>query len=419
MAGVAKKLQQTQLREAFAAKFPGAAEKGSLWFAESPGRINLIGEHTDYSEGLSLPAAINLKVRGAFQPIPAGDADAGKVILHSRQLDQPVQFSLDAVPDLPHNDWGRYIASVVKVLQPVADAQGVKLKGLRGVIDSDIPVGSGLSSSAALELLFLKTFAEHSGLKLSKDELATLGQKAEWEYGVKCGVMDQMAISHGQKDTVSRLDVRAMESKPVKIDLKDHAIVVGFTKERTLHGSEYDTRRTEVEAAAKAFAQITGDSSIKTLRDVTPELFEQHASKLADPRYNPQGLPLEKRARHVVYENVRVDQAIDALQKGDVDAACELLTQTHRSLSRDFEVSSPELDAMVDAAVGYGKENGVTIGARMMGGGFGGPTLLLVPKDHVERFKTAVGERFTDSTGVVGKFWDVSIEDGPSIAKAE
>lgn len=419
MAGVANKLQLTRLREAFEAKFPGAAENGRLWFAESPGRINLIGEHTDYSDGLSLPAAINLKVRGAFQPIDENDPDAGKILLHSNQLDQPVEFSLSSPPELPHSDWGRYVASVVKVLQPVADAQGVKLKGLRGVIDSDIPVGSGLSSSAALELLFLKTFAEHSGLKLSKDQLATLGQQAEWEYGVKCGVMDQMAIAHGQKDTVSRLDVRAMESKPVKIDLKDHAIVVGFTKERTLHGSEYDNRRAEVEAAAKAFAALSGDPSIKTLRDVTPEMFERYASKLSDPAVNPDGLPLEKRARHVVYENVRVDQAIDALQKGDVDAACDLLVQTHRSLSEDFEVSSPELDAMVEAAVDYGKAHGVSIGARMMGGGFGGPTILLVPKDHVTKFKEAVGQRFTEATGLTGKFWDVSIEDGPSVAPAE
>ena len=283
---------------------------------------------------------------------------------------------------------------------------------MRGVIDSDIPTGSGLSSSAALELLILNTLQTFSGLGLSLTRLAELARDAEWDFGVKSGMLDPLAIVNGHAGEVSLLDTRTLKSTPIHVDLRGNRFLIGFTRARTLMGSEYNTRRMEVEAAAAAFRAITGDETLRTLRDVTPALFEAHHAELQDPRYNPRALPLEKRARHVVSENARVLEAVRALSGGDVETFKALMGQTHASLRDDFEVSSPELNAMVEAGHAYGTKAHISVGARMMGGGFGGPVLFLVPDADVVAFEAFVSARYLAQTGSPGQFWEVSPEQG-------
>lgn len=398
---VSGKLALARVRELFLERFPGHTQ--GLWLNSASGRINLIGEHTDYAGGFSLPAAINLRIRGAFEPIPPGDPDAGKIIIHSQQGEGVAEFSINDIPTYPKGDWRNYIASSVKMLRERAKERGIELTGMRAVIDSDIPAGSGMSSSAALELLTMNSLCHFSGLSLDPTEMALLGRDAEWDTGVHCGIMDQMAIAHGGAGTAIFLDARNQTARSVPINIGDYQFVVGFTMPRTLNGSPFDDRVREVQEAANELARLSG-LDIRSLRDVEPALLEKYRDQL-DPL-------LYQRARHVVGEQARVTEAIEALGSGDIARFNELLKQTHDSLRDDYQVSSPELDAMVEAARAFGAEHGVSIGARMMGAGFGGSTLLVVPKSEAAEFKAFVAERYRAATGSAGRFWDVSIEDG-------
>ncbi len=406
-ASAADALAVNNLRTSFGEHF---ADSSNARFFRAAGRINLIGEHTDYNDGYVLPAAIQLNVQGAFRARSGSAPGAGKIVVHSKQFDEPVSFSLDAIPDLPKGDWRRYVASVVKVYKAFAAEKKLPLHGIEGVIDSTIPVGSGLSSSAALELLLLQAMSQLSGHTIPAKDIARLAQKAEWDYGTKSGILDQFAISNGKKDVVSFIDTRSLEARPLKIDLKDHQLLIGFTKERAL-GSEFNRRTEETAAAAAAFRKIIGPK-IKSLRDVTPAMFEKHKAQLDQAALNPNGWPLKDRAEHVIYENGRVLKAVDALEKGEIARFGELMLETHVSLRDKYDVSSPELNAMVDSALEYGAATGQPVWGRMMGGGFGGPSLLLIPKARAAEAKAEIAARYTAKTGLAGRFWDVEIEDG-------
>jgi galactokinase len=397
----------SQLRRELLARFPETAP-GDARFFSAAGRINLIGEHTDYSDGFCLPAATNRKLEGAFAAAPDGPAT---VTVHSRQFAEPARFALADIPDLPAGDWRRYITSTAKILQAHARERGRALTGIRAVIDGDIPLGSGLSSSAALELLFLLAMSRLSGFELSPRELVTLGQKAEWEYGVKCGVLDQFAIVNGRRGEVSLIDCRSLEATPVRVDLRGHRFLIGFTKERALAGSAYNQRRAECQRAAEALREASGRSDIRALRDVDLATVERYAGVL-DEVGEREGLKLRPRAEHVVSENRRVHLAVDALKRGEVAGFGALMVETHRSLAEKFEVSSPELDAMVDAVLEFSAASGTPAWARMMGGGFGGPVLILVPGNTVEAATRDIAERYRAKTGNEGRFWSVEIEDG-------
>ncbi len=393
------------LSSQFTEKFgPDAA---GLRFFRAAARINLLGEHTDYNNGFVLPAAIQLNVQGAFRSPASGP---GRMAIHSKQFDTPASFPLGAIPDFPKGDWRRYVASVAKVFVAYAREKTLPFRGLEGVIDSTIPVGSGLSSSAALELLLLQSMSQILGHSIAPAQIARLGQKAEWDYGVKSGILDQFAIANGKKGEVSFIDTQSLEARPLRIHMPDHQFLIGFTKERAL-GSEFNRRTEESAAAASAFQRIVGPE-VKSLRDVTPQMFEAHKSKLELPEFNPQGWPLRNRAEHVVYENERVHQAVEALEKGHTARFGELMLETHASLRDKYEVSSPELDAMVDSALEYGKKTGQGVWGRMMGGGFGGPCLLLIPKNRAAEAKAEIARGYTTKTGLEARFWDVEIEDG-------
>jgi galactokinase len=400
-------IRLSQLRSELLARFPEAAP-GHVRFFSAAGRINLIGEHTDYSDGFCLPAATNRKIEGAFAAILEQPAT---VIVHSRQFGEPASFPLADIPDLPAGDWRRYISSAAKVLRDHAIERGRVLTGIRAVIDGDIPLGSGLSSSAALELLFLLAMSRLSGFELSQRELVRLGQKAEWEYGVKCGVLDQFAIVNGRRGEVSLIDCRSLEATPIPIDLRGHRFLIGFTKERALAGSAYNQRRAECQRAAEVLREASGRSDIRALRDVDPAMLDRYGAVL-DEVGAREGLKLRPRAEHVVSENRRVHAAIDALRRGDVARFGTLMLETHRSLAEKFEVSSPELDAMVDAVLEFSAASGTPASARMMGGGFGGPVLILVPGDVIEAAARGIAERYRRKTGSEGRFWSVEIEDG-------
>ncbi|MGQ0508018.1 MAG: UTP--glucose-1-phosphate uridylyltransferase [Myxococcaceae bacterium] len=372
---VSRALGFTRLRQEFEKRF-GSGE--GLRYISASGRINLLGEHTDYSDGFALPAATNRRILGVFQK-------AEGVTVHSRQMDSVATSSTSS----PAGDWRRYVEAAVKV-------SPVKV-GFRAIIDSDIPPGSGLSSSAALELLLLQGMHTLAGVEISPIKLALLAQKAEWDAGVKVGTLDPLSIVFGKRGQISLLDTRALSSTPVKVKLGDNQLIIGFTKPRALVGSAYDDRRKQVEEAARGLG-------VKALRDVSSEMFAQESPKL-DPL-------LARRARHVVSENRRVMEAKVALERGDVDAFKTLMITTHQSLRDDFQVSSPELDAMVECALHYAYVHGVKLGARMMGGGFGGPVLMLVPSAHAEGFKRWVGEKYREKTGEAGAFWDVTLEEG-------
>lgn len=372
------------------------------------GRINLLGEHTDYSDGFCLPAATNRRVAGAFASAPDGRP---RIVVHSRRFASDADFCLEEIPELPPGDWQRYVASTAKVLKAEAARRGVPLAGMRAVIDSDIPVGSGLSSSAALELLILNAWCRLSGVELSPRELALLGQKAEWEYGVQCGILDQLAIVNGRKGEVSLVDCRTLDATPIKIALNGFRFLIGFTKERSLVASEYNARREECRRAAEVLRDASGRKHIRALRDADPDLVARYAAKLEAVGAR-EGMKLLPRAEHVVNENARVHRAVDALQRGDVAAFGALMLETHRSLAEKFEVSSPELDAMVDAVLAFSARSGTPSWARMMGGGFGGPVLILAPADAAETLMERVGELYRRATMSEGRFWTVEIEDG-------
>jgi galactokinase len=370
---------------------------GPLRSFSSPGRINLIGEHVDYQDGLALPAAVHLGVL-----VDAKARDDGDVVLHSLDLDEPVRFSLSSPSLEGDTTWGRYAKAVVRAF----DEKGVKLKGLSAVLGSSLPPGSGMSSSSALSLALVKAFASFAGAQLTNKEMVLLAQRAEHIVGVHCGNMDQSAIVNGKKDHAVLLDCKTLEAKSVPLRLGDWAIVVGNTKKpRGLVDSEYNKRREECEGAVTALKPLVG-RPIESLRDVTPDDLKKHGAALSPKQ--------RKRAEHVVEELARVRAFVAELEKGGADVAQRvgpILDETHRSLRDKFEVSCKELDAMVELSRAFGG-GAACAGARMMGGGFGGCTLSLVRKDQLDGFLRDVGRDYEKRTGLKPELYVVEPDDG-------
>lgn len=401
-----------KLDREFATKFADTqkASEGPKRSFSSPGRINIIGEHVDYQDGIALPAAVHLGVLMTSQA-----RSDGEVVLHSLDLEEPVRFSLKNPRIDGDTTWGKYAKAVTLAFAE----KNIQLKGMQAVLESSLPPGSGMSSSSALCLALAKAFARHAnaaGVQMSNKELVLLAQRAEHIVGVNCGNMDQSAIVNGKKDNAVLLDCRTLETKNVPLHLGDYVLVVGNTKKaRGLVDSEYNARRAECEAAVVELKKLTGRSSITTLRDVTIEDLDKHGAKLA-PK-------LRQRARHVVEEIARVQRFVAELEKGGADVQQrlgKLLDESHASLRDLFEVSCPELDAMVELSRAYGAEQGSVPGSRMMGGGFGGCTLSLVRRDAVEGFKTAVGAAYEKKTGLKPEFYVVEPDDGVAeIARPE
>ncbi len=337
----------------------------------APGRVNLLGEHTDYNEGVVLPMAIERAVWIALRPRPQATVRALSLTF------EPVEFALDALEPGQGPAWGEYLKGVAWALQEA----GYSLQGWEGVVGGDVPIGAGLSSSAALEVAAARAFAAVSGWSWQARRMAQLAQRAENHWvGVHCGIMDQLTVAAGRAGHALLIDCRTLEVQPVPLPLGVTVVILDTGTRRGLRTSAYNERR----AACQEAARLLG---VPTLRDVTMEQFLARAGRLAEP--------LRRRARHVIGENERVLQAVAAMRRGDVAALGRLLEAGHASLRDDFEVSSPALDAIVACA----RQAEGCYGARMTGAGFGGCAVALVEGRAVDAFIPAVSRCYQAATG--------------------
>ena len=354
-----------------------AADPGRIQVVRAPGRVNLIGEHTDYNLGYVLPAAIDLEIRIAF--VPTGDR---RVELVSDASGERAAFDLDAIG--PSD--GGMAAYVAGTAWALAEA-GIPTRGFRGVLASSLPRASGLSSSAALELASAWALAVDPRA-IPPLDLARICQRAENAYvGVNCGLMDQFASACGVAGAGMLLDCRSLAWRPVGLPLVTHTLVAIHTgSTRSLGSSQYNARRAQCEAAAASLA--ADDPGIRSLRDVTESMLPTVAARVDAETY--------RRCRHVVSENARVEATIAALSVGDLDAVGRAWAASHASLRDDFEVVSPELDALVEIATAV---PGV-VAARMTGAGFGGCTINLVARSAVEPLRKRVLADYPVRTGL-------------------
>ncbi len=366
-----------ELADALIAIEPAAAERrDEIRVVRAPGRVNLIGEHTDYNEGLVLPAAIDLEIRIAY--LATADRRVELTRLDSGDRDG---FDL-ATPRAKTGSWLDYVAGTAWALTE----SGLALTGLRGVVASTLPTSAGLSSSAAIELASAWAMLDDRAAAVDRFELARRCQRAENGYvGVMGGLMDQFAESCGVAGSALFLDCRSSEWRPVSLPPRLEVVVLHTGSRRSLTRSEYNVRRSQCEAAVAALS--ASDPSIHSLRDVTPKALEAAAGRLDPVEF--------RRARHVVSENERVGATVEALEAGDLGAVGELFAASHASLRDDYEVSSPELDAMVEIALAV---PGV-VAARMTGAGFGGCTVNLVHPDAVAALANAVRDQYRSRTG--------------------
>jgi galactokinase len=341
------------------------------WVVRAPGRVNLIGEHTDYNDGFVMPLAIDRAVWIALRP-----RDDGRVVAHSVDYDQTAEFSLDALQN-GQTGWLEYIKGTAWSLQE----EGFRLNGWEGVVLGDVPAGAGLSSSAALEMATARAFAQVSGLVWDPARMAILGQRAENRWvGVNCGIMDQLISAVGQKDHAVLIDCRSLALQQVPLPPGLSVVVLDTATRRGLVDSAYNERRANCEASARYFA-------VAALRDVDMTTFEQLANGL-DP-------VAERRARHVISENERTQRAAEAMQRGDAETLGRLMIESHVSLRDDYEVSSEALNAMVDAALMHP----ACFGARMTGAGFGGCAVAIVRSEAADDFARQTADVYQNQTG--------------------
>jgi galactokinase len=354
-------------------------------FFRAPGRFNLIGEHTDYNEGYVLPAAIESAAYAAAVARPDR-----RIRVASMNYPGAFEFDLDDPGDV-ETDWTRYVQGIALILE----REGFVITGAEMLIESDVPIGAGLSSSAALEISTALALSTLSGHMLDGMRLARIGQMAEHEFaGVRSGIMDQFTSVFGQPGSALFLDCRTMVWSPVQLSGARFFICNTKTKHDLAEG-EYNKRRSECEEAAAFFGQ-------KSLRDVTLEEFrEREMAMMPIPR---------KRARHILTENERVLSSVDALRQGDLDRFAAMIDASHESLRDDFEVSSAELDIMVELA----REDPRVRASRMTGGGFGGCAIALMRDGDVSGFADDIAAAYRERTGLQPEIYEGSIGGGAS-----
>jgi galactokinase len=339
----------------------------------APGRVNLIGEHTDYNDGFVLPIALERDTVVAAAPRPDRR-------LRARSADHPEEgeIDLDAPPSSRRGNWLDYVEGTARVVEERVG----RLGGADLLVAGDVPEGAGLSSSAALEMAIAAALASLTGLGLDRRALALAGQSAEHRFvGTRCGIMDQLVSMSGQAGHALLIDCRTLETRPIPLHPGRAAILVCDSGVRHRHASgEYNVRRAQCEEAAARLGTLL--PGVRALRDVSPADFERHAAALDEP--------LRRRARHVVLEIDRTVQAAAALSAGDLAGFGALMFASHASLRDDFEVSVPELDTLVQAA----RSAPGVLGSRMTGGGFGGCTVTLAEVAQVEAAGTAIAKAF-------------------------
>jgi galactokinase len=355
----------------------------------APGRVNLIGEHTDYNDGFVLPLGIERGVWIALAPDNDRNLDVWSI-----DFDEAAQFSLDQL-ERAGPAWCEYVKGTAWALEQA----GHQLYGWRGVIASDLPIGAGLSSSAAIELATARAFASASNIPWNPTAMAKHAQRAENEWvGVNCGIMDQMISAVGRDGCAMLIDCRSLAIRPVPIPADTVVVIMDTDTRRGLVDSAYNERRSQCEAAAAFFG-------VAALRDVTPEMFAARAHELESAT--------ARRARHVVTENVRTVAAADALCADDKATVGELMNESHRSLRDDFEVSSPALDTMVAIAQ---RQPGCH-GARMTGAGFGGCAVAFVESEQSASFSTTVAAEYTRQSGLMPRIYVTAACEGATVVE--
>lgn len=356
----------------------------------SPGRINLIGEHTDYNEGFVLPAGVDKAVYFAIEP-----RSDNRVELFAADLDDSYHFQIDDLTR-PDKEWPLFQLSVLDQLQK----KGLKIPGFQAVFGGDIPSGAGMSSSAALECCLLYALNELFDLGLDRIAIAKTAQKAENEYvGVNCGIMDQFASVFARKDAVIRLDCKSLDFDYFPFKLDGYSLILcDTTVKHSLASTEYNTRRQECEAGVAILRQYYPD--ISSLRDATPEQVELHKDELGDVIY--------RRCRFITGEIQRVQNACELLLKNEAKGFGEKMYETHHGLQHDYEVSCHELDFLVD----FARELPEVAGARMMGGGFGGCTINLVASRECDAFEEKIKAAYQSAMGRTLPCYRVHIKSG-------
>ena len=360
------------------------------------GRINLIGEHVDYCGGKVFPASLNLNCTVYARP---NGTDV--INVYADDLDENAPLTIGKIVDYKHIKWGKYQAGVAYVLQQ----KGVPLIGCDLYYSCTVPFGSGLSSSAAIEVATAVTLCELTDTPYDLKEIAVLSQKAENEYcGVNCGIMDQFASAMGKKDKAILLDCKTLDYEYIPFELGGcELIVANCNKPHALVESKYNERRAEVEEALKKLQTVC--KNVTCLAEITPEMFENAKHVLSGK--------IRDRAEHVVYECARVQEAAKALKAGDIERLASLINASHDSLSKLYEVTGREPDALAYLA----REQEGCLGSRMIGAGFGGCTISIVKKECAEAFKAKVGAAYEKQIGYAASFYDTSIEDGVTVRR--
>jgi len=367
-----------KLRKIFNEKFTDTGlTKGAF---SAPGRVNLIGEHTDYNEGFVLPMAIEKEI------IMLGQLRNDRLVqVFDLVYKAETKFSLDNLSPSKKDTWVNYLMGVLDEIQKA----GYPLQGANLIFISNIPKGAGLSSSAALEVVTALTMAKLNLLEIKPVEMAHLCRRAENDFvGVACGIMDQYVSCLGQKNYALFIDCRSNDYEPVPFKDHNYQIVICNSKiQRGLADSEYNKRRKECKIAVELFnRKLTRE--IRALRDISIDEYRKYQGQL--PKV------IARRARHVISENYRVQTGVQALRMGNYSALGQLMIESHQSLKDDYEVSCAELDLLVDLAL---KQEGV-LGARMTGAGFGGCTVNLIEKNYIDAFKKNIKNEYKNITGI-------------------
>ncbi len=378
-----------ELKRAFETRFGGTSR-----IFRAPGRVNLIGEHTDYNQGYVLPAAIGFDVAVAYGP-----SKTFEFKVHSIQEGDSAALDLSEALPQPRGDWTDYIRGVELQFRRLK----YLVKGANLLVDGGVPIGGGLSSSAALEVAVAFALLDLMDARLAPDDIAKLCQRAENEFvGAHCGIMDQYSAVFGRAGHALLLDCRTLKIRYVPIPRNVSLVICNTMVRHAISSGKYNERRSECEECVRYFAdRIDG---VRALRDVTQGDLDEFGG----------GLPatLQRRARHVISENARVLLAAEALQKNDLSTVGRLMQASHVSLRDDYEVSCPELNIMVDLA---SKLPGLH-GARMTGGGFGGCTINLVESDSVDVFKSLITKQYKQATNIDPEIYVTSASDGAGIA---
>lgn len=374
-----------RIRSLFKEKY---STTGAVYTA--PGRVNLIGEHTDYNLGFVLPGAID---KAIFLEIKLN----GTSTFNATSIDYNEEVSFDtSKQDVPYH-WAKYILGVIMEIKEVT---GVEPKGFDCVFGGNVPLGGGMSSSAALESCFAFAINDLNGFGLNRMQLAKVGQMSEHHYaGVRCGIMDQFASLHGEKGKLMKLDCRSLEYELVPFELKSHRVMLLDTNvKHSLASSEYNVRRAQCEEGVAAIAKKHPE--VQSLRDVTLQMLDEVKSVIDPVTF--------KRCEYVVKENIRLNNACEALKSGDINTFGKEMYGSHEGLSSFYQVSCEELDFLVDIA----KSIPGVIGSRMMGGGFGGCTISVVENDAYDSFVEKATSQFEAKFGKKPLLYDVVISDG-------